>query len=437
VLAVAVALAASIMAGRAATDEARILATAGLEIEVVIPAPWSIVERSETDETDELGEVGERPDHPFIDAVQVAAVDPETDGQILVARLFRRGDLDRTTAGLRGVFDQPGGRIVDEQPSTLDGRDARVLDYELPSGDAGSLRLHRAYVVELDDATRAWIDIGGLPADDDGPAALDRIADTLRVRATPAATEVELLTMEDDGQVAEYWTPRAQDGAQPGVLLVGGSEGDVPVGGGPLALAGYPTLALAYHGVDGLPQALADIPLETFRDALERLATRPEVDAERLIIWGSSRGGEAALLVASSFPDSVDAVVANVPSDVAGAGVPTASRPAWTLAGEPVARTTEEGQMLRFGFEVPIEVERIEAPVLLTCGSRDTLWPSCPMSRRIVERFEEFDHPHPVVLRAYEDAGHFAVLPPLQVPSDVREASNEGWRDAVAFLDEQ
>jgi dienelactone hydrolase len=403
-------------------EGARVLAPVGLEVEVVVTTSWSNVEP-----TDRLGSA-------LSDLAQVAVAGPDRSGQILAARLFRLGDLDGATTTLRRLLEQMDGRILDDAGTTLGGRDVRVLEYELGSDGGHPDRLHRTYLVDLDDATHAWIDIGDVPAgDEEGRRTLDRIGATLDVRPAELAAEVELLTMDDDGRVGEFWTSRSQDGPRPGVLLLGGSGGGVPGGGGPLALAGYPTLALAYHGVEGLPETLAEIPLETFREALDWLAAHPEVDPQRLIVWGTSRGGEAALLIASFFPDAVDGVVANVPSDRAGAGYPDRSRAAWTLDGEPVARRTEQGQIL--GFNAPIEVERIDAPVLLTCGEQDTVWPSCPMSRRVVERFDEHDYPHLVVLREYDNEGHVANFAPLYVPTDVREAGDQGWRDALTFLD--
>jgi len=66
--------------------------------------------------------------------------------------------------------------------------------------------------------------------------------------------------------------------------------------------------------MDGLPADLASIP-QYFGKAIDWLQQRPDVDPERLAILGSSRGGEAALLVGATFP-AVKAVVANVPSHV-------------------------------------------------------------------------------------------------------------------------
>lgn len=401
----------------------RVVALDEIGVAVTVPASWSTVET-------------DVPEHPQSPLAQAAIAAPEGHhGQVLASYVFRIGELDDAVADLRSWYGRQGADILEEWSSTVDGRDARVMRYEL-ADEQDRPQLHLTYEIEVDDLTSVRLDIGGLPADDDASTdALERIGETVRLEPPAVGVDRELLTVDEDGLVGEFWAPGDPDGRRPGILYLGGSGGGVPFGGGPLALAGYPTLALAYHGADGLPDTLSEIPLEGFREGLEWLAARPEVDPERLIVWGTSRGGEAALLIGSTFPDAVSGgVVANVPSDRAGPSYPDGTRAAWTLDGEPVADRDEQGRVLLGGM--PIEVERIEVPVLLTCGEQDARWPSCTMSRWVVARFEDHDHPHPVTLHAYEDAGHDAILPPLPVPADVREAGNQGWRDALRFLDD-
>jgi uncharacterized protein len=93
--------------------------------------------------------------------------------------------------------------------------------------------------------------------------------------------------------------------------------------------------------------------------------------------------------------------------------------------------------------ESVIPVERIAASMLLVCGERDQIWPSCPMARQIQDRLRA--HGRPATLLAYDDAGHMAFGLP-QPPGDPRVASSGGtdagnrtaqsdsWKKAVAFL---
>jgi hypothetical protein len=85
-------------------------------------------------------------------------------------------------------------------------------------------------------------------------------------------------------------------GPYPGVLVVGGSEGGVPLRKAAwLASRGYAALALAYFRYDDLPPLLEAIPLEYFSSALSWMMQRPEVSSDRLAVVGTSRGGELAL----------------------------------------------------------------------------------------------------------------------------------------------
>src|SRR4029450_9175270 len=87
--------------------------------------------------------------------------------------------------------------------------------------------------------------------------------------------------------------------------------------------------------MDGLPTDLSQIPLEYFNQAIQWLQVHPAVDGDRLGVFGSSRGGEAALVIGASFP-AIKAVVANVPSHVVwqGANADLSKKTAsWTLGG--------------------------------------------------------------------------------------------------------
>jgi pimeloyl-ACP methyl ester carboxylesterase len=161
-----------------------------------------------------------------------------------------------------------------------------------------------------------------------------------------------------------------------------------------LAAHGYPSLALAYFKVPGLPQTLQGIPLEYFTRALGVLRDQPGVDPDHVLVAGVSRGGEAALLLGAHFPRLVDGVVAGVPSSVVNPGWPDTGRPAWTLGGRALPERTA------------IPVERIRGPILLTCGERDAVWPSCAYVDGITVRLQAQGFAHPVTVLRYRDAGH-------------------------------
>jgi BAAT / Acyl-CoA thioester hydrolase C terminal len=144
-----------------------------------------------------------------------------------------------------------------------------------------------------------------------------------------------------------YCVPAPHAGRRPPVLVFGGSEGGLSSAATSelLASRGFPALALAYFGEPGLPAALDRIPLEYFAGAARWLGRQPGTDAQRLTVWGVSRGSEAALLLAAYFPGLVHAVIAGSPSSVIHGAVALTHRvpptdPAWTLHGKPLPIAT-------------------------------------------------------------------------------------------------
>jgi dienelactone hydrolase len=243
----------------------------------------------------------------------------------------------------------------------------------------------------------------------------DRVAATASVRRQdPSAVGVaeKQLRPATGGIYGNLYLPKRAAGTRPAVLVFGGSGGGQTssVAAALLAAHGYPSLALAYFKVPGLPQSLHDIPLGYFTGALEVLPAQPGVDPDHVLVAGESWGGEAALLLGASFPELVNGVIAGVPSSVVNpAPGPGASRPAWTLWGRPLPAVSPSG----FGRPNPpgearavIPVERIRGPVLLACGEQDLVWPSCGYVDAITARLHAHRFAHPVTALRYRDAGH-------------------------------
>src|SRR5262249_19539421 len=135
---------------------------------------------------------------------------------------------------------------------------------------------------------------------------------TIRRRAV--AADVRVTPVRTDGFVGVFYEPPGE-GHHPAVLVLGGSNGGIPPApsaAGGLASRGYAVLALAYFGVEGLPRALSNIPLEYFGTALHWLASQPSVDREHIGVFGASRGAELALLLGVAYP-GLRAVIAYMP----------------------------------------------------------------------------------------------------------------------------
>lgn len=243
----------------------------------------------------------------------------------------------------------------------------------------------------------------------------------------------------------------------PAVLVFGGSEGGI---NGParvaslLAAHGFPALAVAYFHEPGLPPALEHIPLEYFTKAAELLATQPGVDPQRIVLYGDSRGSEAALLTAANNPGVIRAAIGGVPSAEAIVGLPDTSVAAWTLHGTPVP-TAPRSEFANQSASSPAAIpdEKISGPILLICGGQDAVWLSCANSSVINTRLTTHGRP-PATLLEYPLAGHFIGFPLPYLPSTLttgqtaagetldaggtyqanQDANADAWPKILAFL---
>lgn len=275
--------------------------------------------------------------------------------------------------------------------------------------------------------------------------------------------------------------------ARPGILLLGGSEGGLhEADAALLAARGYPVLALAYFRAPGLPRALVRIPLEYFLSALDFLCRRRQVDPERLAVVGGSRGGEAALLLASLTP-RIRAAASIVGSAVVTQAIGPQTElldvleqhePAWTYRGRPwpylpcrVPQTLRAAVRRRKPLDLApaylsalaedplaaaaatIEVERIAGPVLLLTAGDDRIWPCTRLSAVAAERFAAAGRRGDCRHVDYPDAGHLIASPPFG-PATARTTAGPGvrlatggtvaanadarlnmWRELTEFLD--
>ncbi len=216
---------------------------------------------------------------------------------------------------------------------------------------------------------------------------------------------------------------------RPGILVLPGSEGGVPSRPAIwLASHGYAVLALAYFHYQDLPPQLEGIPLEYFQTGIQWLASRAEVDPQRIAVSGASRGGELALQLGSMFP-ALRAVVAYVPSNVrrpaccGGTAVPYA----WTWKGNPLAYLPL-GLPLQsdMAMRAAIAVENTKGPILMISGDDDGVWRSSAMADQAMGRLKAahfaFDYQH----LKYAHAGHSAGRP------EITPAWHEGVRHPVS-----
>jgi hypothetical protein len=199
-------------------------------------------------------------------------------------------------------------------------------------------------------------------------------------------------TLAHDGFIGCYWSPAATSRRMPAILHFGGSEGGLGCGVGLLSSRGYPELDIGYFALPGLPQHLHRIPLEYFEKALRWLARRPGVDPKRIVAWGISRGGEAAFLLGTTYPQLVDAVVDYVGGDTVFGGLDVPG-PAWTLHGRGIPAGTA------------IPIQDIAGPLFMVGGWGDTLFGSGAKVESMATELEAA-HKSNFTALTYAGAGH-------------------------------
>ena len=244
----------------------------------------------------------------------------------------------------------------------------------------------------------------------------------------------ELLTGELQGSLL---TPERPNGL--GVVVLGGSSGRVDVArAGLFASRGAKALALRWFGGAGQSPVIAEIPIERFIGAIDRLV---RLGCDRIAFVGTSRGAEAALLVAIEDP-RIDVVVAISPSAVVWVGDVWPPRSSWTRGETPLPfvhydvenmpargadplpyRSYFESSMRRFAHEMPaasIAIENARAQVVLVAGDDDALWPSSVFARTLAARLAAAGKHH--VLVTHPKAGHRVLLPGETTPRSTLNA---------------
>ena len=210
------------------------------------------------------------------------------------------------------------------------------------------------------------------------------------------------------------------------LLLLGGSEGGLPdyYDVERLTGAGYSCFILGYFGTRNTPERLEMIPLEYFEKQINALQSRPELKNHKIVVWGGSKGGELALLLASRYKQ-IEGVIAAVPSSVVFQGLGGSLAASWSEKGQSIPFVafapydfskivnSEYVEVYRLSLEqaeqvekAAIEVEKINGPVLLLAGKADKMWPSHPMSEMIIKRLDTNKFPHWHQLYSYDNAGH-------------------------------
>jgi len=255
-----------------------------------------------------------------------------------------------------------------------------------------------------------------------------------------------------------------------GVVVLGGSSGRIDVArAGLFADRGAVAVALRWFGGQGQSPGICEIPLETFTPAIDRLV---EEGCDRIALVGTSKGAEAALLIASHDP-RIEAVVAFSPSSVVWAnhgpgrdGIGWPMRSSFMHRGAPLPFVPYDAEALlsvdrrppvrylelyhkslqTFAAELPraaIPIERARADVILVAGEDDALWPSATFAKALSDRLKAGGKIASLVL--HPTAGHRVLMPGETTPRSTvnvhggtdeadRELGRAAWSEISRLL---
>jgi dienelactone hydrolase/RimJ/RimL family protein N-acetyltransferase len=314
------------------------------------------------------------------------------------------------------------------------------------------------------------------------------------------SAEVERISIRENGIIGTFFYPKnLQHG--PGIITIPGSNGGISERISKLlASHGYAVLALGYFGLGGLPKTLESIHLEYFQKAMLWFKKQPQVNANRVALFGQSLGGELVLILASTFPKEVAAVIAGVPAGIVYGGFPHLDKPCWLYKNAPlpfiplypcdnptpntkeILNAVKEGKIpyhagsyedpfdyspvFLLGMEVfhqrvevaTIPVENMTCPLLLLSGETDKVWPATLYSNLVMKRLDEKKSPIKRKHKHFANAGHCFLFPyspfmpiasqPIFYPEEQQwtsfggtakgnaRANKEAWQEVLRFLEE-
>lgn len=247
---------------------------------------------------------------------------------------------------------------------------------------------------------------------------------------------------------------------RPVIVVLHGADGGTGASerfGPKLASLGYAVVGLPYYSPDwgdyGPPKAVADLPgsfidirVDQIAELRDWLETRPEVDADRIALFGGSKGAEFALIAASKYP-WLTSIVAFAPSDLVWEGwglemiEAEGTRSSFSFDGRPLPfmpyvgfvdgllagpaadllKIHEDGRAAHPDREAVarIRIEDFPGPVLLVAGDDDSEWRSGQMARNLeaVRATAGLD----TTLLVYPDAGH--------------DISGDGWAPTIVGIE--
>jgi len=271
-----------------------------------------------------------------------------------------------------------------------------------------------------------------------------------QVIATGATRLIGAVATVEDEEIPGFPAARLYrlpgDAPRPVIVVLHGADGGTGASdrfGRKLASLGYAVVGLPYYSADwgeygppkeipGLPGSFIDIRVDQIAELRDWLRTRPDVDADRIALFGGSKGAEFALIAASKY-DWITSVVAFAPSDLVweGWGLETieaeGTRSSFSFQGQALPfmpyvgfvegllagpgnadllKIHEDGRAAHPDREAAarIRVEDYPGAVMLVAGDADREWRSGQMARNVAANRAAAGRD--TVLLIYPEAGH-------------------------------
>ncbi|WP_341479995.1 acyl-CoA thioester hydrolase/BAAT C-terminal domain-containing protein [Clostridium tyrobutyricum] len=262
---------------------------------------------------------------------------------------------------------------------------------------------------------------------------------------------------------------------KPGIIVLSGSDGGIEKAQTIAQLFsehGYNSLALSYFGLEGLPETIDKIPVEYIENSINWLKRQPNINKDKLAIYGRSKGGEMALVAAFLFPQ-ITAVIANTPSSHVFEGFKLnhmgSHTSSWTYNNSELPfislkftdvikfvikkifhpKTIQPKDIYshniknnKINKKAEIKTEKINGNILLLSAGKDEIWPSNIFCENIIERCSDFGFQNECIHYNYPDSGHFLTVPYQSLPPKRQNMCNDkyfndcinSWKATLSFL---
>lgn len=291
----------------------------------------------------------------------------------------------------------------------------------------------------------------------------------------------QTFSVAKDGFFGEFYPASGEKFKGKSLVIFGGSAGLfllTQVLAGMFVDAGMSTMAIAYHGEEGLPKALKDQPVDVVENAAMWLKNN---GYEKVGVWGISMGGCLALLAGSLMPDLISCVVSVAPLEMVSQAegendkhLTDGSAFSWHGESLPYMKYVPSdpkewsGKYRRDSWkhkepyskdilidsyaandnpEAVIKIWNIKGPILLQGSVNDSMCPDEETISRMEKQLSDHNFAYPVETHIYPHISHLILpLKPYSTklfraerkdPEGCARDRIDSWNDTLRFLKEK